>query len=431
MYTAPPQTVGRNDAAAGPLNERAGRPTPDLQSNGVLSSDFHHGAPLLPALEHTSRRRSRPMRIVLVSNRFWPSDGGVQRHVRSLARELTSRGHAVSVWTHHLSDESPEHERTRDGYDVIRFPLTFASTHAYTSLALRRAIQHVAADIDIMHVHGYHDTPMVWARPTEHTSLMITPHFHGTSDGAVRARLHGPYRRMMAPRLARASAIGCVSQTEARTFTEAFPNLSDRIVITSNGIDLPLDHVRSPRANAIVYVGRLDVYKNVDRIVHAMQAVPAQYRLEIVGDGPERDRLQALVRSLGLGHRVILRGRLSDAALEAILTRVKVMASCSSIEAQGISVLDALGRGINVVASDIPAHREISEQFGGVRLITPGSSTVELAAALSAAAQAPATCRPVPTWSQVADTVEQTYRTILNSNATNAATSNNPSRAPV
>ena len=84
-------------------------------------------------------------------------------------------------------------------------------------------------------------------------------------------------------------------------------------------------------------------------------------RLVLVGDGPERPQLEALVRDLKLDGSVSLPGSMADPAVE--LRRSDLFVLPSREEGMSIALLEAMALRIPIVASDIPGNRV---------LITPG-----------------------------------------------------------
>ncbi|MDP1819353.1 MAG: glycosyltransferase [Acidimicrobiales bacterium] len=126
----------------------------------------------------------------------------------------------------------------------------------------------------------------------------------------------------------------------------------------------------------IVVVGRLVPYKRVDVVVRALARLATDrpdLRLLVIGQGPERDRLQALATELGVADRTELRGfvaRHSD-VLGAVAAS-SAFVSASEIEGFGIVVVEAMALGVPYVVSDIPAYREVTAGGVGGSLFPPG-----------------------------------------------------------
>jgi glycosyltransferase involved in cell wall biosynthesis len=103
-------------------------------------------------------------------------------------------------------------------------------------------------------------------------------------------------------------------------------------------------------------VARFDEVKRLDVLVEAVAPLPG-LTLALVGDGPESARLRALTARHALGARVLFAGEVEGAA--RLLPAFDVYATASRKEGMPLAVLEAMALGLPVVASDIPAHREV------------------------------------------------------------------------
>ena len=114
-------------------------------------------------------------------------------------------------------------------------------------------------------------------------------------------------------------------------------------------------------------VGSLIRRKGYDILLRAFAQVraaattgsPVRARLLIVGDGPERQELEALVTSLGIADTVHFLGRRTDVA--AILGASDIAVSAAREEGLPLNVLEAGFFGLPTVLTDIAPHREIVE----------------------------------------------------------------------
>jgi hypothetical protein len=108
---------------------------------------------------------------------------------------------------------------------------------------------------------------------------------------------------------------------------------------------------------SVVAIGRLESYKRIDWLIEAVAAAPAVQRLEVIGDGPDRPRLEVLARSrLGHHQQAVFWGRLAEAAkLERLASAaVLVLPADRCNEAFGIVQLEAMACGVLAVAYDLP-----------------------------------------------------------------------------
>jgi phosphatidyl-myo-inositol dimannoside synthase len=144
----------------------------------------------------------------------------------------------------------------------------------------------------------------------------------------------------------------------------------------------------------ILFVGRLVERKGLPHLVDAVGRLPLALgaRLEIVGEGPERRPLEALIRERGLVDRVVLRGRVSGAELgEAYaaadaLALPSILDSRSDTEGLGVVLLEAMSYGVPVVGSRVGGIPDIVADGETGLLVTPGDATA-LALALQRLAE--------------------------------------------
>lgn len=368
-------------------------------------------------------------RVALVTTAFAPAVGGVEHHVGRLAAGLVAAGDDVTVLTHRLSEDDPEHEVRDDGVRVRRFPQVVSATdYRWSAVLLRHLWQH-RDRYDVVHAHSYHALAALNATLSGARPLVFTPHYHGTGHTRFRALLHTPYRLLGRQIVRRSQALICVSEGEADLVRADFPWAADQIVVIPNGAQRPTPSAQAAARSAVtsrdvVTVGRLVEYKGVDRLVAAVPHLPQDVRLVVVGDGPDRERLAALAEQAGVASRVRLLGRVDDDDLAAALTRGGVVASLSRHEAFGLCLADGLAAGAPVVASDIPAHREVLRLAGlaaqdvetslvpaGTDGDDPHTNAPALAAALSAALERgrSTAASPLPTWTEVVDRTRAVY----------------------
>lgn len=107
------------------------------------------------------------------------------------------------------------------------------------------------------------------------------------------------------------------------------------------------------KATVIGFVGRLDPCKDLDFLFHAAAHTHAHQkhsdglRLLIVGDGPDRQRLETLASQLGLSKQVIFTGNLDQPA--SAYQAMDAMALTSAYEAYGLVILEAMAHGLPVL----------------------------------------------------------------------------------
>jgi glycosyltransferase involved in cell wall biosynthesis len=138
-------------------------------------------------------------------------------------------------------------------------------------------------------------------------------------------------------------------------------------------------------SDLIVCVGRLSAEKDHHTLLRALTLLPAarRWRLAVVGEGPDRDALEAFARSNDLASRTVFTGYVADPFVW--MTRARVVVLSSIYEGFGNVIIEALACGTPVVCTDCPyGPREIL-QGGRYGTLTPVGDAPAMAAAIVAA----------------------------------------------
>lgn len=133
------------------------------------------------------------------------------------------------------------------------------------------------------------------------------------------------------------------------------------------------------RANRLVAASRLAASKGIDVLIEALRYIDCG-ELLILGDGPERSKLEALAQSVAPG-RVTFAGRVSAAHARAEIRASRLLVCPSLRDICPMVLVEARADGVPVIASDISSIREV---FGG----RPGCYLAQPAAALDLARSA-------------------------------------------
>lgn len=147
---------------------------------------------------------------------------------------------------------------------------------------------------------------------------------------------------------------------------------------------------RNPSADpTFLFCGRLDVEKGVEFLIRAFVDVrrgAPRAELRIAGRGPERERLVALARELGVDDAVSFLGWLPPSEIEAELARAWVLVAPSLwAEPLGLVALEAIVRGVPVIATSIGGFAEtVEERVSG--FLVPNGDIEQLAKRMAAIA---------------------------------------------
>lgn len=355
------------------------------------------------------------MKIAFVCHRFYPHIGGVETVVFQLASVLAAKGIDVTVLTQTNDTTLAKKERINNFY-IRRFP-EMGFGEMKISIGLFRYLQKHAHLYDVVHTQNYHAFPSLCVALTKKKPVIFSPHYHGTGHSLFTRLLHYPYRLIGSFIFSQSDAVLCDSQAEMNLVKKHFSHTKNTVLIPL-GIDVA-GIQKAAKCDAvsayILSVGRLEQYKNVEVIIRALQFIRKEISLVIVGDGPIKQQLLEVAQKLHLADRISFRKNVSTEDLHRLLKSAKAYITMSRMEAYGLSLLEAVAAGLGIVASDIPAHRDLIKKFDiqYVPLVHPNISPESLARYIMEVIATPShTGKALPSWELVTEQTLDVYNQV-------------------
>jgi glycosyltransferase involved in cell wall biosynthesis len=138
-----------------------------------------------------------------------------------------------------------------------------------------------------------------------------------------------------------------------------------------------------PPSPTFLVVGALDVHKQPDLALHAFgrfRSMAGAGRMRLIGPAApsEVDRLRALAEGLGIADSVSIEGRVTDDVLEAAYASATALLSTSRLEGFGLPPVEAILRGVPVIAVDTAAARETLADGAVIVPANPDAIAVEM-----------------------------------------------------
>lgn len=316
------------------------------------------------------------------------STGGVERHVEELGARLVERGHDVTAFVRNPSPDGARRSSCRgmEVRHVASVRTKHLETISHTALSAMHAL---TGEFDVVHYHSI--GPGIVAPVTRWGSrAKVVLTVHGLDD--QRSKWARPAQLVLLAARWMSERVPDVTVTDAAWMAAIYANNGCPAVHVRNGVSTNVSAIaarrRRPRPPgwrpSVLFVGRLVPEKRADLLVRAFAAVPGDARLVIVGDGSYTDRHATEVASLARrDRRVELVGTVHGPGLDARWEDAALFCLPSVVEGLPLSMLDAAGCGVPIVASDVPAHREILCHSAPGRLLVPPDEEAALAAALS------------------------------------------------
>jgi phosphatidylinositol alpha-mannosyltransferase len=317
------------------------------------------------------------MKIGLVCPYNLFKGGGVQECVYAMQAELTRRGHDVLIIAPQPK-ETPETYpkfirllgRARD----VKSP--FHTTAQISVTVDQRAVDRMldTENFDVLHFHEPW-VPLLSRQILLRSKAKNIATFHAKLPDTVMSRtierVITPYTKSILKYLDAYTAVSTAATEYAKELTDA------PITIVPNGIDLSKythGDVIKPERKSVLYVGRLEKRKGVVYLLRAFRQVQLLHPdvcLDIVGDGPDRAKLEKLVRELEL-KRVVFHGRVDDDEKIRMLHAATVFCSPARYgESFGIVLLEAMAAGTPIVAGDNPGYKAVMQETGKLSIINP------------------------------------------------------------
>jgi glycosyltransferase involved in cell wall biosynthesis len=317
------------------------------------------------------------MRILVVTDQYFPMVGGVPAVTRTLAAGLAQRGHAVTILA-----PSPGFRSAADVAGLAKvsyfgsFPWLGYPGMRIALMPARAIRDHIATEApDVVHVHS----PLMlgvlarWQAGRSSVPVIYTNHYlpanvAGTAGDGARAFQASFYSWIVgfANKCSYVTAPSATALALLRT-----RGLQTPAQVVSNGVDLQSFTPGQPRTSlrqryglrddrpVILSVGRLSGEKRLDVLLHAVQRLTQPVQAVIAGAGPQHGPLARRARRLGLTDRVSFLGHVPDTDLPDLYRLADVFAIASEAELQSLATMEAMASGLPVVAADAYALREL------------------------------------------------------------------------
>lgn len=319
------------------------------------------------------------MHIANFTNTYLPVISGVVRSVRAFRDELTRQGHNVFIFAQEHSefvDKDPFIYR----YPSMNLP---TSVDIPTAIPISPFVDRLLPSIKLDVIHTHHpfllgqtaatkaqelNLPLVF---TFHTQYREYTHYVPFPAEAVQNFLKNAVDRWLQDFMRRCQHIIIPSES-MREILVAQYGLKENFTVIPTGIDLDAYHttdgekIRKKRHwekdIVMVSVGRLASEKNWETLLRAaalvIQDLPL-FRLVLIGDGPDRKSLEALVKELGIQRRVTFTGSRPFSEIPSYMKAANLFGFASVTETQGLATLEAMAASLPVVAVDASGTRDI------------------------------------------------------------------------
>ena len=326
------------------------------------------------------------MNIGLFSETYYPEINGVATSVYMLKNELENRGHNVYVFTT-TTPGAPEHEH--NVFRVPSMPFIFI-TERRVGLFYQPKLAHIIKklSLDIIHTHTEFSLGIFGRIMARELKLPIVHTYHTIYEDYTHYLTHFKMLDSRAKAFARTYSKVCCNTVEqvivpSEKTKELLMTYSVHkdIAVVPTGIDLNkfdknqflMEDVNAlkqkynikPQEKVLLYLGRVSQEKNIEEIIRAMpeyMKTREVVKFVIVGSGPALEKLEHLVKELGLVERFIFTGSQPWDTIGLFYQLGNVFVSASRSETQGLTYIEAMASGLPVVAREDKCLEDILEE---------------------------------------------------------------------
>ncbi|WP_374525780.1 glycosyltransferase family 4 protein [Sphingopyxis sp.] len=295
-----------------------------------------------------------PVRILHLHSSF--SLGGKEARAVRLMNLMGDRAH------HTILSAMPEALGAREAIDPairVDFPGDAPPLYGKPSLPRYRALARYMLNFELVLSYNWGAMDGVMAHRLHRRGLPSLIHHEDgfNEDESVRRN----WKRNLFRRAALKHALGVVVPSTSLQRIAAGEWRADPVHLIRNGIDVAAyGHARATpipgfeRREGEVVIGTvagLRKVKDLPRLVRAVAALPANARLVIVGEGPEREAIAAEAAACGMADRLVLPGFMAGPA--RWIGHFDLLALSSRSEQMPIAVVEAMAAGLPVVSPDV------------------------------------------------------------------------------
>lgn len=323
------------------------------------------------------------MKILLVNKLYYPWIGGVETFTRQIAEGLAvDKKNEVSILCCQAKGRTKKEVigdvtilRAGSWGIVSSMPISFSFFYFFKKMIKEADV------LDLQHPFPLAFLAVCLFRP----KMKIVVHYH--SD-IVRQKVGAFLLRPIIKYVLRRAATIIVSNPNMVVSSDVLAEFADKCRVVHFGVDLKeievlrdesmIDENKKKYGKFILFVGRLNYYKGLNYLLHALKTV--DINLVVVGEGKEKNNLLKLISYLDIGQKVFIVDNLprKDLINLHFASELFVLPSIYKSETFGMVLLDAMACGKPVVTTEIGTGTSYVNVNNVTGLVVPPRNIVAL-----------------------------------------------------
>ena len=284
------------------------------------------------------------MNILVFTTAFFPSVGGIEKQTLALIYEFLDKGHRVKVINIQNQSITSSYNKPEEPVIDIHFQPGFFK------------MMQLFYWCNILYMPNF-SLKGIWFLVSCPFKKWVVSHndFYLSNNKSIRTRIKLLFIKFASQNIAVSNSVAKYINTHAKIIYNCYDNDTFKI------------YVDEERLHDFVFLGRLVSQKGCDLLIKACKDLKQSFTLNIIGDGPERSKLETMVQDLGLKKHIKFLGILEGEHLARALNQHRVMVIPSSgKEGFGIVALEGMACGCRIIAADAGGLSEAVNDFGKI-----------------------------------------------------------------
>lgn len=295
------------------------------------------------------------------------TEGGIEVVVTELAKRL-SKKNQVTVFNRWELDKPKTEYPKLDNVRMINAPtLSNSKVNAQMSSAVE-TVQCALEDYDVVHIHA--EGPCVFIPLLKLTGKKVVVTIHGLDwQRAKWGKFASAYIKLgekMAGKYA--DRIIVLNEETQNYFRDCYGR---RTVLIPNGVEVHpttrtdlIETFGLTTGSYALYLGRIVPEKRLDLLTEAYMQLDTDVKLVIAGPVTDAVKKEVWYKKASQCENIIFTGFVSGDTKAQLLSSTRLFILPSDIEGMSIALLEALGYGVRVLASDIKENRDLLTEYG-------------------------------------------------------------------
>jgi 1,2-diacylglycerol 3-alpha-glucosyltransferase len=334
------------------------------------------------------------MKILFVSDTYYPHVNGVYYFVQRLAAQLQEKGHQVAVIA--PSENTHTSYKSIDGIDIYGIPsfpiLVYPGIRVPSPFSLRTRIGQILETFnpDVIHIQSHFILAKAVIKANKEFNIPVIGTNHFMAENLTMFLRSEKWKKKLERFLwkdfSKVFNKVLIVTTPTKMAADLIrPKLNVEVLSISNGVEFNkfnpdgnTEAIREkysiPNKPVLLYVGRLDPEKHIEEVLHAF-ALAMKYidiHLIIVGKGVKRNVLERLAGNLGISNNVTFTGFVLDGDLPNFYKLSQCFITASIAELQSIATMEAMASGLPIIAANAGALSELVNNDINGYLFEPG-----------------------------------------------------------